>query len=97
MKPRIKPRNPFVASAKFRKAGPHEKSFKALRRQAVIALARIIKAVPERQEKNISSKCSSLGTQILPLWRKWSARLSEEQEDAVRFGGEAPISMVFVV
>ena len=39
MKPTIKPRNPFVAPAKFRKAGTHEKPFKARRRDDKVALA----------------------------------------------------------
>ena len=32
MKPKIKQRNPFVAFAKFRKAGTHTKPAKSLRR-----------------------------------------------------------------
>lgn len=34
------PRNPFVAPAKFRKAGPHQKSLKSLRRAAKMQLQR---------------------------------------------------------
>ncbi len=51
MKPRIKPRNPFVASAKFRKAGPHEKSAKAQRRQDKLVLCRVVKQLPEHWHK----------------------------------------------
>ncbi len=36
----ITPRNPFVALAKFRKAGSHRKPEKALRRQAAMAAAK---------------------------------------------------------
>jgi hypothetical protein len=40
MKPKIKPRNPFVALAKFRKAGVHTKPAKSLRRHEKQALAK---------------------------------------------------------
>jgi len=33
-----KPRNPYVAAAKFRRAGAHQKTAKALRRQDTVAL-----------------------------------------------------------
>jgi len=33
-----KPRNPFVAAAKFRRAGAHQKSEKARRRKDAVAL-----------------------------------------------------------
>ena len=33
-----KPRNPFVAAAKFRRAGAHQKTVKARRRQDAVAL-----------------------------------------------------------
>jgi len=33
-----KPRNPYVAAAKFRRAGAHEKTGKAKRRQETVAL-----------------------------------------------------------
>jgi hypothetical protein len=36
------PRNPFVAAAKFRKAGAHQKSNKALRRQEKMKQAKIL-------------------------------------------------------
>ena len=35
---RQKPRNPYVAAAKFRRAGAHEKTVKARRRQEAVAL-----------------------------------------------------------
>ena len=38
-----KPRNPLVATAKFRRAGQHGKSTKALRRAASTALLRLLK------------------------------------------------------
>ena len=33
-----KPRNPYVAAAKFRRAGAHQKTVKARRRQDAVAL-----------------------------------------------------------
>lgn len=36
----LTPRNPLVAAAKFRKAGPHRKRDKAMRREAKIELQR---------------------------------------------------------
>ena len=59
MKPRIKPRNPFVAPAKFRKAGSHEKPAKSLRRQAKQALAKAARQSPESWHERISSKCAA--------------------------------------
>lgn len=44
MKPRIKPRNPLVAPAKFRKAGSHEKPFKTQRRADKVALLKATKS-----------------------------------------------------
>ena len=35
---RQKPRNPYVAAAKFRRAGAHQKTEKARRRQEAVAL-----------------------------------------------------------
>ena len=34
------PRNPFVAAARFKKAGAHKKPYKAVRRQAKLVLQR---------------------------------------------------------
>lgn len=51
MKPKIKPRNPYVASMKFRKAGPHGKSEKSKRRQKNVALYRAVKQWPEPWHK----------------------------------------------
>jgi len=59
MKPKIKPRNLFVALAKFRKAGAHEKTAKALRRQEKQALVKTAKQSPESWHKCISPECSS--------------------------------------
>jgi len=47
MKLKIKPRNPFVALAKFRKAGSHEKPAKSLRRKEKQTLAKTAKQSPE--------------------------------------------------
>ncbi|MFA5081376.1 MAG: hypothetical protein WC474_02380 [Hydrogenophilaceae bacterium] len=43
MKTKLKPRNPFVAAARFRQAGAHGKSVKALRREQAMRLQREIK------------------------------------------------------
>lgn len=59
MKPSIKPRNPFVAAAKFRKAGTHEKPVKSLRRQAKQALAKTAKQSPESWQERISGQCAA--------------------------------------
>lgn len=65
MKPRIKPRNPFVALTKFRKAGSHEKPTKSLRRQAKQALTKAAKQSPESWHECISSKCAAAMTPVL--------------------------------
>ena len=54
MRSKIKPRNPFVVLAKFRKAGSHEKPAKSLRRQEKQSLAKAVKQVPESWHKRIS-------------------------------------------
>ncbi len=54
MKTRLKPRNPFVAAAKFRRAGAHGKNIKALRRDQAMRLQREIKN-PERTEYGFSA------------------------------------------
>lgn len=59
MKLKIKPRNPFVVLAKFRKAGSHEKPTKSLRRQDKQALAKNAKQSPESWQKRISPECPS--------------------------------------
>ena len=67
MKPRIpitRQRNPFVAIARFRKAGPHEKTTKALRRQAVVELVRIVKSLSEYRQKGVPMARLSFGIQI---------------------------------
>ncbi|GAB1392552.1 hypothetical protein MASR1M60_07150 [Rhodocyclaceae bacterium] len=64
MKPKIKPRNPFVALAKFRKAGSHEKSAKSLRRQEKQALAKTAKQAPESWHNRISTGCGYAMTSV---------------------------------
>ena len=43
------PRNPLVALAKQRKAGPHEKGKGALRRQSNVLLGKLLREVGEEQ------------------------------------------------
>jgi hypothetical protein len=62
MKPKIKPRNPFVVLAKFRKSGSHEKPAKSIRRQENQSLAKAIKQSPESWHKRISIECASAMT-----------------------------------
>ena len=64
MKSKIKPRNPFVALAKFRKAGSHEKPAKSLRRHEKQVLAKTAKQSPESWQKGISIECSSAMTSV---------------------------------
>lgn len=59
MKPKIKPRNPLVADARFRKAGVHEKTEKARRRQEKLALAKAAKAWPEPGQKRSLAESAS--------------------------------------
>ena len=56
MKSKGKPRNPFVALAKFRKAGSHTKPMKSLRRQEKQALAKAAKQSSESWQKRISNE-----------------------------------------
>jgi hypothetical protein len=58
MKPKIKPRNPFVALAKFRKAGSHEKPAKSLRRKEKQTLAKTAKQSSESWQNCIFGGCS---------------------------------------
>ena len=56
MKLKGKPRNPFVALAKFRKAGSHAKPVKSLWRQEKQALTKVAKQSPESWRKRISAE-----------------------------------------
>lgn len=62
MKPRIKPRNPLVAPARFRKAGSHEKPFKTQRRADKVALAKQDHRDLERKSSKHESLPNSLST-----------------------------------
>ncbi len=59
MDKKLKPRNPFVTLAKFRKAGFHHKPTKSLRRQEKQVLAKTIKQSPESWHKCISMEGAS--------------------------------------
>jgi hypothetical protein len=70
MKPKIKPRNPFVALAKFRKAGTHTKPAKSLRRHEKQALAKAAKQSPESCHNRIVRQFGSamtLATTTIPV------------------------------
>ena len=64
MKPKIKPRNPFVASMKFRKAGPHGKPEKSQRQQEKAALHRTVKQFPEHWRKRSICKSASANASV---------------------------------
>ena len=87
MKPRLKPRNPLVAPAKFRKAGAHEKTVTGQAGAPSCYQARG-GALAAAEFPRVC--CCQRFAPTKPLWHQWSARLFEEQEDAVRFGREAP-------
>lgn len=46
-----KPRNPLVAAAKFRRAGAHQKTEKARRRQENVALQRSLRTLHDSRSK----------------------------------------------
>ena len=56
MKSKGKTRNPFVALAKFHKAGSHAKPMKSLRRQEKQALTKAAKQSSESWQKRISNE-----------------------------------------
>ncbi len=64
MKPKIKPRNPFVAFAKFRKAGAHMKPAKSLRRHENQALAKVAKQSPESCHNRFAQQFGSVMTLV---------------------------------
>jgi hypothetical protein len=59
MKPKIKPHNPYVVLARFRKAGYHEKPEKSLRRHQKQALSKLTKQSPESWQNDILNMCRS--------------------------------------
>ena len=54
MKKKLAPRNPFVALAKFRKAGAHKKPAKSLRRRDKQGLGKTVNQSTESWHKRIS-------------------------------------------
>jgi hypothetical protein len=60
MKPKIKPRNPFVVLAKFRKAGTHSKPAKSLRRQEKQVLAKEAKQSFESCHNRVARQFGSV-------------------------------------
>lgn len=56
MKKELTPRNPFVAFAKFRKAGFHIKPTKSLRRRDKQVLAKSVKQSPESSQQRLSAE-----------------------------------------
>ena len=66
MKPKIKPRNPFVELAKFRKAGAHTKPVKSLRRHEKQALAKEAKQSPESCHNRIAHQFGSVMALLAP-------------------------------
>ena len=64
MKTRVKPRNPLVAPAKFRKAGAHEKTVKAQRRNDKLALLRAIQQEAELWQQRHSHECAAASASL---------------------------------
>ena len=69
MKSKIKPRNPFVALAKFRKAGTHTKPSKSLRRHEKQALSKVAKQSPDSCHNRIAHQFGSVMTLVNRLFR----------------------------
>ncbi|MGB4347633.1 MAG: hypothetical protein WBJ21_14690 [Burkholderiaceae bacterium] len=69
MKPKGTPRNPFVALAKFRKAGSHTKPVKSLRRHEKQALAKSAKQSSESWHKRISTEnaFAMISASLIPM------------------------------
>ena len=69
MKSKGKPRNPFVALAKFRKAGSHTKPVKSLRRHEKQTLAKTAKQSPESWHKRISNESAfvMISASLIPV------------------------------
>ena len=75
MKSKGKPRNPFVALAKFRKAGSHAKPVKSLRRQEKQALTKAAKQSPESWHKRSQLKYACAMTPAT-VWLPWTELVS---------------------
>ncbi|NCY08290.1 MAG: hypothetical protein EBX30_14030 [Betaproteobacteria bacterium] len=69
MKVKRVPRNPFVALAKFRRAGFHTKPIKSSRRQEKQALAKIANELPVSWHKRISLEARS---EVHESHRRWN-------------------------
>ncbi|MBM3364807.1 MAG: hypothetical protein FJY48_03735 [Betaproteobacteria bacterium] len=69
MKPKGTPRNPYVALAKFRKAGSHTKPAKSLRRHEKQALAKAAKQSPESWHKRNSTEnaCAMIPANLISI------------------------------
>lgn len=83
MKPKIKPRNPYVVHAKFRKAGVHEKPAKALRRHDKLALCKVVKQLPEHCHKQSAAQIAYANTpDPTDISAAWSAHSPWERDVA---------------
>lgn len=67
-KNKLKPRNPFVALAKFRNAGQHAKPTKSLRRQEKQVLAKTVKQPPESWQQRLSVEGGFAMTSVNPVF-----------------------------
>ncbi len=77
MKMKRLPRNPFVALAKFRRAGFHIKPIKSSRRQEKQALAKIAKQLPVSWHKRISLEFAAAMTSSITFWHASEGLFSE--------------------
>lgn len=77
MKMKRLPRNPFVALAKFRRAGFDIKPIKSSRRQEKQALAKIAKQLPVSWHKRISLEFAAAMTSSITFWHASEGLFSE--------------------
>lgn len=59
-KSKLAPRNPLVATSKFRKAGPHDKAFKAKRRADKVETQRVGSSRVEQGAFNLQARFDPL-------------------------------------
>ena len=77
MKVKRVPRNPFVALAKFRRAGFHTKPIKSSLRQEKQALAKIANELPVSWHKRISLEFAAAMTSSITFWHESEVLFSE--------------------
>ena len=89
MKPKTKPRNPYVVAAKFRVAGSHEKPTKSQRQQGKLALRKMLKQAPECWHKRFQIAIVSANALAHQGVAQSVARLAWDEEVA----GSSPATL----